>query len=150
MKTTCLKKVEDDVLVKCINCGHKNTRNNFYDSVNGKAKCPNCQSGAVELYEAERNTKDGYDHICKACRRYNRLQWRKKNPDKYKRENVINGIVKQAVKTGKIVKPDRCSQCKKNDRVLEAHHEDYYNVFDVIWVCKQCHTKLDNERLEGN
>lgn len=46
------------------------------------------------------------------------------------------------VKKGNILKPDICTVCKENKK-LEAHHEDYTKPLDVVWCCRTCHNTLD-------
>ena len=70
-------------------------------------------------------------------------QYRKNNPDKYKATSRINHLVEK----GKLAKPMACEVCGKVGRV-EAHHANYSKPLDVIWVCKKCHYKLDEERRE--
>lgn len=70
-------------------------------------------------------------------------QYRKNNPDKYKATSRINHLVEK----GKLTKPIACEVCGTVGRV-EAHHADYSKPLDVMWVCKKCHYKLDEERRE--
>jgi ribosomal protein S27AE len=48
--------------------------------------------------------------------------------------------VRDAVKTGEVVKPSFCSSCGKR-RVLNGHHDDYAHPLDVRWLCNSCHGK---------
>lgn len=47
---------------------------------------------------------------------------------------TVNG----AIRWGKIVKPETCSQCGEARR-LSAHHEDYNKPLEVTWLCSVCH-----------
>ena len=47
-------------------------------------------------------------------------------------------VVRRAIKSGKITKPDRCQICGKVGEV-QAHHEDYNKPLEVIFVCSNCH-----------
>lgn len=51
--------------------------------------------------------------------------------------------INQAVYKRRIVKPSRCSRCRR--RVfrgrLQGHHEDYRKKLDVKWLCERCHQK---------
>ena len=47
----------------------------------------------------------------------------------------------KAVKSGKISRPDACSECGSSG-FIEAHHHLGYaweNRFNVVWLCKKCH-----------
>jgi len=81
-----------------------------------------------------------------------------KNPEKYReRANVYNhahperarahSAVARAVKSGKLVAPDRCSHCEA-EGVVWAHHDDYDRPLDVRWLCPRCHNRLHSERWD--
>ena len=58
-----------------------------------------------------------------------------------------------AVKTGKIQKPSRCSVCGTVGSIveefrLEGHHNDYRRPLSVVWVCTRCHAELDVQMRE--
>lgn len=93
-------------------------------------------------------------------------RWRENNPDYHKKywkkhgkkytkyalgreqrykSNISNKIkvsarnkVYYALKTGKLIKPNRCEKCSTIAR-LEADHRDYSKPLDVQWLCKPCH-----------
>lgn len=48
----------------------------------------------------------------------------------------------RAVKSGKIQRPDTCSDCGKGSCQIQGHHEDYSKPLDVIWLCRVCHGRL--------
>lgn len=62
---------------------------------------------------------------------------RKKNKKKKWAQNKLN----KAVQRGEIVRPSTCSQCGEQKRV-DGHHPDYNKPYDVVWLCRSCHTKL--------
>ncbi len=64
--------------------------------------------------------------------------WRRLNPEKYAAHLLLNN----AVRSGKIKKPRKCSQCKKA-RLIMGHHEDYTKPLEVIWVCQECHKEIE-------
>ena len=48
-------------------------------------------------------------------------------------------LVRRAILSGKIVRPDRCTECRKV-RLLEAHHwRGYRFPLTVRWLCRSCH-----------
>ena len=47
--------------------------------------------------------------------------------------------VKDAVRRGKILKPNSCDGCKKECFLLDAHHQDYDKPLEILWLCKICH-----------
>lgn len=63
-------------------------------------------------------------------------EYRKSNLEKVKAHNDLN----HAIEKGKIIRPDRCSKCKRECKP-EGHHEDYDKPLDVVWLCRSCHRK---------
>jgi hypothetical protein len=50
--------------------------------------------------------------------------------------------VYDAIKSGRMVKPDTCSRCGKRTSDLEGHHRDYSKPLKVQWLCTSCHAAL--------
>ncbi len=50
-------------------------------------------------------------------------------------------LVQTAVRSGFLVKPDKCEECGKEtpSRGLHGHHEDYTKPLEVHWLCRKCH-----------
>jgi len=46
-----------------------------------------------------------------------------------------------AKKVGKLVAPERCSNCGSLGR-LQCHHKDYTRPLDVTWLCATCHRNI--------
>lgn len=67
-----------------------------------------------------------------ASRRY----WAK-NRDKRLAHQALNN----AVKSGRINRPNICSMCNKVGKIQGHHHLGYSkeNRFNVIWLCRSCH-----------
>jgi len=93
-----------------------------------------------------RSTKDEKYLMCREAKRrgvtlsvFLSLLWEE---DKERRDNwrklkdyvrqVTNRLVKQGV-----IKKGVCEDCGDSDVV--PHHEDYYNPYKVVWVCKKHH-----------
>ena len=53
----------------------------------------------------------------------------------------VRRLMEHAVRDGKLIKPEACSQCHAivPRRHLHAHHNDYTKPFDVEWLCIACH-----------
>ncbi len=51
------------------------------------------------------------------------------------------GIIKNRLKSGKIIKSNYCSVCNKSENI-QAHHDDYSKPLEVIWLCASCHGLL--------
>jgi transposase-like protein len=57
-------------------------------------------------------------------------------------------LVKCALRDGRLIRPDYCSQCKKL-RLVVAHHDDYAKPLDVRWLCRSCHQNWHEMNREG-
>lgn len=66
-----------------------------------------------------------------------RQKWINKRPE----ARAAHLILGNAVRDGKIQKPNHCSRCNavKKSRHIHAHHHDYTKPLDVTWICVQCH-----------
>lgn len=62
--------------------------------------------------------------------------WREANPDR----NMAHRAVFVAVRAGRLIKPENCSECGRAGRI-HGHHEDYSRPLDVVWLCGRCHGK---------
>jgi len=71
-------------------------------------------------------------------------RFRKECPEK----NRAHWAVYDAVRRGRLLKPDKCTQCGDGRFVLHAHHEDYSRKLDVQWLCPKCHKVADTRRRE--
>lgn len=72
----------------------------------------------------------------KAFRRA-RASWLERNLEK----RACHVILGNAVRDGRIVRPDCCSMCGAGGRI-HGHHEDYTKPLDVVWVCPKCHAAI--------
>lgn len=83
----------------------------------------------VNAYHKECNHKRKMAHNQKRRERY------EKSPEKEK----AGVILRRAVKEGKIIKPEKCSLCDRDDRPISGHHPDYSKPLEVIFTCYPCH-----------
>lgn len=58
-------------------------------------------------------------------------------------------IVGNAVRDGKLSKPDFCEDCQSRCEHLHGHHDDYAQPLVVHWLCPACHKKWHDENGEG-
>lgn len=49
--------------------------------------------------------------------------------------------VRQAIKSGVLHRPSKCSKCGIEGKV-QGHHEDYSKPLEVTWLCIKCHRNL--------
>jgi hypothetical protein len=53
--------------------------------------------------------------------------------------------VRDAVRYGKLVKPEGCEHCFIVGKILCGHHKDYKKPLEVIWLCHSCHAAEHNK-----
>jgi len=88
----------------------------------------------------------------------------KRNPFRNKKKSpevaAAHYAVNAAIKNGSIIPPTRCAECgalergrkgkHEGGRWLHAHHTDYSQPLDVIFVCPPCHKAIHkSERAEA-
>jgi hypothetical protein len=61
-------------------------------------------------------------------------EYNEKNPEKISAQRKV----RNAIKTGKLIRSPYCEICKKECKT-DGHHEDYNKPLEVIWMCSQCH-----------
>jgi hypothetical protein len=138
-------KMADGHLGKCIACTKK--------EVEERRKY-------LEQHDPVWREKERLRQIGKANRQKARLRgtevfrvWQKKAGEKWMRDNPngkrAHGIVKRAIASGRLTRPNRCQRCGNKHPIIEAHHDDYSKPLDVEWLCKRCHTVVtfDEKRL---
>ena len=88
--------------------------------------CRKCNTERAKKYrQTENGRKAIYKAVYKSVKKYN-----------YKQNARVR--VYDAIKKGKITRPDKCDKCKTETKP-EAHHKDYLKPLDVSWLCKSCH-----------
>jgi hypothetical protein len=69
-------------------------------------------------------------------------RYKLKSISKYPEKDNARKLLATAIKSGK-VKRMSCSVC--GDVKSEAHHEDYTNPYDVVWLCRKHHIERHEE-----
>lgn len=70
------------------------------------------------------------------------------SPEQKRLENSARYAVHVALRSGKITKPNTCSECDSSYR-LHAHHTDYNKALDVTWLCPRCHARNHREIIQA-
>lgn len=108
-------------------------------------KCKDCAKNDVRTHRAQNLDKvRQYDR--ERGKRPERIKagveitriWRAED----KRRQKAHNMVRNAVKTGKLVRQP-CCRCGNPKTV--AHHEDYDKPLDVMWLCQPCHKQRHKE-----
>lgn len=137
------KQMADGHLNKCKTCTKRDTKENI-------EKNP-------EYYREYDKQRANLPHRAEARLKYSQTEDGKKNirkaKEKWSEENLIkrsaSKIIENAVRDGKIIKPDSCSECGVKPSRLHGHHDDYNYPMTVRWLCSKCHTKWHKENGSG-
>lgn len=127
----------------CFKCGLEKDISEFYrhsgmtDGYLGK--CKECTRSDVRRnYRKNRDHYVDYDRLRsqdperkKKALEYQRIR-RYKNKVKYLARNMVNN----AIRDGRIEKQP-CAVC--GSLLVEAHHEDYLDPLNVVWLCRKHH-----------
>jgi hypothetical protein len=70
-----------------------------------------------------------------------------RNEIEYKKRRAMS-IVAQAIKDGRLERPDACSNCGDRWCRIHGHHEDYDKPLEVMWLCSRCHPRSPNTRTK--
>lgn len=131
----------------------------------GEKACDACQvMRPLAAFPRHGATKDGRRKTCRACvaamqaakttdeprvivrlanNRHNVSKWKNRNPEKLRAQK----LVREAIRTGRLKRPDRCSVrgCKLGGRI-EGHHPDYSEPLKVRWFCRRHHVR-EHQRM---
>jgi hypothetical protein len=137
------KQMKDGRLGKCKDCSKSDVRKNYRSN--------------IDHYKNYEKARAGLDHRVKARNDYAKTEngkcrlnagtkaWRARNPIK----RMASTIVRNAVRGGKLFKPDNCESCESTPNRLHGHHDDYAFPLIVRWLCPGCHNKWHKENGEG-
>jgi len=66
----------------------------------------------------------------------------RRDKEKYPEKAHARYLVRQAVKTGKLIPLEECELCDSEDHV-EGHHPDHSQPYLLLYLCKDCHHRAD-------
>lgn len=136
---------------KCFKCGEVKCLADFYKHkkmADGHVnKCKECNKIDVKenrklkiSYYREYDLARGNRLSREYCRNY-----RYEFPMKY----AAHTFLSNAVRDGRILKPDNCEECGNEHAHIHGHHDDYAFPLYVRWLCPPCHKKWHNKHGEG-
>lgn len=99
---------------------------------------------AIKAYDRRRGRESGSrgKPTREAVRRGSR-RWARDN----KHKKRAQGLLKRAVDSGRMTRPETCSECNGPGHI-HGHHHDYSLPLDVTWLCAPCHT-AEHVKLRG-
>lgn len=134
---------------KCFKCGAEKPYSEFYKHskmADGHlGKCKFCTIEDVKERRATNPAVQEYDRKRGARKTAEQLrEYRAKNPTKYKAHSAVSN----ALRGGRLVKPDTCEDCGSTF-ALHGHHDDYTQPLKVRWLCALCHHRWHAEHGEA-
>ncbi len=141
----------------CSKCNRSLPLSEFYKQGGlCRPECKDCRKHYLYKYKRERREQYNayerrrYARDMEGERKKSQLKYIK-NRDavldrtkKYKLDNPsINKAhrsVASAVRSGKLTRPSKCSNCGEI-KALDAHHDDYSKPLKVRWLCRSCHER---------
>ena len=124
------KQMKDGHVNKCKECNKKDVRLNYREN--------------IDHYKEYERRREAFPHR-KVFKSESGARWRSRNPIK----RMANIVVGNAVRTGKILKPEICDDCGSKPNRLHGHHDDYAYPLVVRWLCPSCHNKWHKINGEG-
>lgn len=136
----------------CRICKEEKDNSEFYPN---HARCKLCICAEVrnhrreniEYYQEYDRKRSNLAHRVKARNEYSKteagikastrakIKWSKTNLVKRAASQIVNN----AVRDGRLEKPNICSECKQVKTMIHGHHDDYAYPMVVRWLCSQCH-----------
>lgn len=140
---------------ECRKCGERKPASEFYRHARQpgglRAWCKVCEAkqvrtpkGRAQQREKAKRFRERHPEKYREINRLNGHRWREKNPERL----ALSRLVTDAIRTGKLQRPDVCESCGGNrgKGVVQAHHRDYSKPLEVEWLCQPCH--LEQHRTE--
>lgn len=98
----------------------------------------------VRAYEANRPAREGrLGSHGRQTAREKWTSWEATRPGLRLLFKRVQSVVYRAIKSGRLVRPDRCEACGKVTKPHAAHH-DYSRPLEVRWLCRACHLAWDH------
>jgi hypothetical protein len=93
------------------------------------------------LKDPERFEKDKLKHLKWSQKnRYRLNEWQRNWYQNNKEKRRAHVVLSRAIGSGKIMRPNECSECKKQCKP-DGHHLDYNKPLEVVWICRACHSR---------
>lgn len=131
--------MSDGHLNKCKECNRKDVKENREKNIDyyleyDKKRASNPLRVKARLKYSQ--TDEG-----KAAARKAKYKWAVINTIKRAASHIVNN----AIRDGKLFKPDICESCNEKHPRLHGHHDDYAYPMNVRWLCPQCHRNWHKE-----
>jgi len=122
--------MKDGYVNKCKECNKKDVRENRAAKIDYYREYDNSRS----------KTKKRRDLSSTQCKKYRQI-----NKIKYAAHILVNN----AIRSGRLIKQDKCSKCGDSKNMIHGHHDDYTKPLEVRWLCAICHSDWHRKNGEG-
>ena len=139
---------------QCKKCNTEKNENDFYNKDN---TCKDCRKKLVkenrlknieyylEYDKARANRPDRVEARKKYAKTQEGLLAGNRAKENWNKNNLTkrsaHWIVNNAVRNGRIIKPNSCETCGKESTRIDGHHDDYAYPLSVRWLCPTCHSR---------
>lgn len=137
------EQMADGHLNKCKECTKKDTRLNieknkdyYIEYDRSRANIPKRVAARLAYSKTEAG---------RAAARKSREKWSEHNVIKRSASYIVNN----AIKHGRLIKPNVCEACGKGSQIIHGHHDNYDYPMIVRWLCPSCHSKWHKENGSG-
>src|SRR5205823_5144466 len=83
-------------------------------------------------------------------RKRKKAEWARRTNKERRQKRYAHGLVARRIRDGTLVPLEACERCSGCSSELHAHHEDYSQPLNVVWLCLTCHglrhREINNER----
>ena len=143
----------------CNTCGVKKEDSEYYANTKKCKECTKEKTKAnrlanIEYYRNYDRNRPNKEERAKKVQDYHKTEKgkevRRKATQNYRKDKVRKQAhydLNNAIKYGRIVKPNNCSNCGV-DCNPHGHHDDYSKALDVRWLCTKCHNKFHSHVRE--
>jgi hypothetical protein len=128
------KAMGDGYLNKCKDCAKQDVRKRYSEKRNQILEYEKKRALLPHRVEARKiyaSTERGKEVNKKSHRR---------SAEKYPERVLARTKLNNAIRSGKIQRPNKCSVCMTVGKI-QAHHDNYNEPFVVKWLCTSCHRK---------
>lgn len=68
----------------------------------------------------------------------------RKDKEKFPEKGHARYLVRQAIKTGKLIPLEECELCM-SEKNVQGHHPDHSKPFLLLYLCAECHRQADED-----
>ena len=140
------KRMADGHLNKCKECTKKDVKTNYVEHIDQFKEYEKKRANLPHRVKARENYAKTSAGI--AAGNSAKKAWKLSHPIQF----AASRMVRNALKSGKIYRNCTCTECGKESKRIEGHHDDYAFPLSIRWLCRKCHVAWhrENKPLNGD